>query len=134
MDELRRGGSAYRMHTCGSGQRTFMMAGKRSLWMKYVRSVVWYAPDVTAKAASTALLRSPANEPVSIPFAASARLPSLTRLSVPHDPVERPHKLGKNRIDVVEAGNDGDDVGARVGVLLGEDGRQEDAQGLRDTG
>lgn len=36
---------------------TFITEGNKSLWIKYVSSVVWYAPEVTAKATSTAFTR-----------------------------------------------------------------------------
>jgi len=36
---------------------TFITEGNKSLWIKYVSRVVWYAPDVTAKATSTAFSR-----------------------------------------------------------------------------
>lgn len=36
---------------------TLITAGKRSRCMKYVNKLVWYAPEATASAASTALFR-----------------------------------------------------------------------------
>lgn len=42
----------------GQDARTFIMEGKRSRWMRYVRRVVWKAPAVKASTTSIALCLS----------------------------------------------------------------------------
>lgn len=39
---------------------------------------------------------------------------------IPDERLERAHKVGKDRVDMVEAGQQLDDVGTRVRVLLGQ--------------
>lgn len=58
----------------------------------------------------------------------------LTGSAIPDDGVEGSDKVGEYRVYVIEAGEDGDDVGARVRILLGQDAGQEDAEGLGARG
>lgn len=39
-----------------------------------------------------------------------------------YNSIQCANEFGEDRIDMVEAGEDGDDVGARMGVFLGEEG------------
>ena len=61
------------------------------------------------------------------------RIPvKLTALSIPNDTIESSYKLGKDGVNVVQAGQDIYDVGARVGVFLGKYGGKESRQGLHE--
>jgi hypothetical protein len=46
----------------------------------------------------------------------------LTASPIAYDRVERGHKVGHNGVGIVEACEDGEYVGARIGVLLAESG------------
>jgi hypothetical protein len=49
---------------------------------------------------------------------------------IPDQRVEPPHEFGEDGVDVVQAGQQVDDVGARVRVLLAQHGHHKDAQSL----
>lgn len=113
-----------------------MTDGNMSLCIKYVKRLVWYAPDVMARATSTAFcrisatsLRQPASSQLG-PFVDMAPPSALTGLAIPYYIVQRADKVGKHRVDVVETGKHRYYIGARVGVLLGQDRGQKRAEGL----
>ena len=47
-------------------------------------------------------------------------VPAHTTPAVAYDCVQRGYKVGHDGVGIVQAGEDRDDVGARVGVLLGQ--------------
>lgn len=55
----------------------------------------------------------------------------LTVGAVPNNAIQRAHEIGKDSVDVVEPGQQVDDVGAWVRILLGQQAGEENGQGLR---
>lgn len=126
LDELEGSASLHRV-VLGGRLSTFMMAGKRSRWIKYVRRLVWYAPAVTARTTSTAFLRRLTARMSAHCHTFCRPLLPRTVFAVADNLLQSPRKLGENGIDVVDARQDGDNVGARMGVSLAEGFGQEDA-------
>ena len=110
-------------------QRTFMSAGKRSLCVKYERRVVWYAPDTTDNATSTAFCR------VSTVFCqrvASTREPTtLTTPSRSYCHIQRRNKVCEHSIHLVQSGDHIDDIRAGVGIFLRKYRCEKGGGGLR---
>ena len=66
---------------------------------------------------------------VSVAWEASKN-PKLTCATMPHGLVERPSKIDEDRIDFIKAGDDRDNIGARIGVSLRKDDVQIHCQSL----
>lgn len=131
MDELRVLAGAH----VGVGQdaRTFIMEGKRSRWMRYVRRVVWKAPAVKASSTSTALCLSSTVTCKRLFWKSRGGEMSVsapTRLSRAYYPIRDTHKLRQRRIDAVDPRQHGDDIRARVRKLLRQHTRKEHAERL----
>jgi hypothetical protein len=59
-----------------------------------------------------------------------AQVSSLTSLAIPNDAFEGADKVCEYRVDVVEASQNRNDGGTRVGIFLGENTREENAECL----
>lgn len=106
---------------------TFMSEGNRSRWVKYDGSAVWKPAAAMEREVRTALSR---RATVGGQRETGQLLMRLTASATADDGVERGHEVGHDGVGIVQAGEDGKDVRARVGVLLAEGGFQEDCQGL----
>lgn len=77
----------------------------------YVNNVVWYAPAVTARRTSTALWRKSTNPPVSSILLPAHRV-FPTVFPIPDYIIEGSDKVCEDWVDMIEAGQDGYDIGA----------------------
>ena len=81
-----------------------MRDGKTSRWMKYVKRLVWYAPDTTDSAASIALRRT-STIPTSVrPYNFPFGIPTILPRS--YGDVQRSNEIGEDGIDAIQSGQD----------------------------
>lgn len=90
--------------------------------MKYVRRLVWYAPDTTDSAASMALRRM---STVSDQLVLYSRANSPTTPPRSYRNVQRCNEVGEDSINEIQSGQDRDNIRAWVSIFLWKDSSKE---------
>ena len=99
---------------------TFINAGNKSRWVKYDTRLVWYAPEVSDRATSIALLRISA---ITSQHRAKILIGSEapTRSSSAYDGFDGVCELEEDSINLIKTSKHSNDVGAWVSITLRQD-------------